>query len=411
MRASLFTFNFLIKNFVPLLLLIVSIFVPYVGGYIYLSLYLIFSSYLFVSDWKKPNPDPSFWSSDEISIIKKYHIALVFPFGARDMSCFLNGFRFFGILVSLWLFWNHIWVPSGIFIVLFVITGSLAIKLDPFFYLQLAINGQHYFMIQELMEFSRIYEKVHNQPSDVDGVNLRLLLNPQRSDPNYAKARKKIIKAGRKKNLNLDLSNYELRNLPPEIGNLTTLESLDLGSNELISLPAEIGNLTCLKSLDLGNNELSSLPEEIGNLSSLESLDLCPNELIALPAEIENLTCLKSLNLCNNELTWLPEEIGDLTSLESLDLSDNELTWLPEEIGNLTTLESLDLGSNELSSLPEEIGNLTSLKSLGLCSNELTSLPEEIGNLLCLERLDLRINKLASLPGEIGNLTRADSSL
>src|SRR5688572_27352583 len=60
----------------------------------------------------------------------------------------------------------------------------------------------------------------------------------------------------------LDLSNLGLTELPPEIGNLTGLQSLALMSNQLSSLPPEFGNLTGLYELSLNDNQLSSLPPE-----------------------------------------------------------------------------------------------------------------------------------------------------
>ena len=72
----------------------------------------------------------------------------------------------------------------------------------------------------------------------------------------------------------LDLSQKELEGeLPPELGNLTSLQSLDLSLNSLRGeLPPELGNLTNLQSLDLSRNELcGGIPAELGNLTSLET--------------------------------------------------------------------------------------------------------------------------------------------
>ncbi len=76
----------------------------------------------------------------------------------------------------------------------------------------------------------------------------------------------------------LDLSNKELKELPPEIGHLTKLEYLMLKDNELRSLLPEIGNLTNLLELFVNNNDLSSLPSEIGKLTKLEVLALSGNQ-------------------------------------------------------------------------------------------------------------------------------------
>ncbi|MBD2392382.1 leucine-rich repeat domain-containing protein, partial [Aphanizomenon flos-aquae] len=49
----------------------------------------------------------------------------------------------------------------------------------------------------------------------------------------------------------LDLSNNQISSLPPEIVQLTNLQSLDISFNQISSLPPEIGQLTNLQFLDI----------------------------------------------------------------------------------------------------------------------------------------------------------------
>jgi internalin A len=263
----------------------------------------------------------------------------------------------------------------------------------------------------------------------------------------------------------LDLSGNDLTELPPEIGQLTQLETLILGKrkkrwvefigNRLKTLPAEIGQLTNLKTLLVEGNQLKSLPVEIGRLKQLRILMVGENQLSELPKtfkqltelrvlvldknkftsipieiaqlsklktlrfwqnslegifnEIAQLTALQSLYLSRNQLSGLPPEIGQLTALQSLDLSFNQLSGLPPEIGQLTALRSLYLSRNQLSGLPPEIAQLTALQSLDLGFNQLSGLPPEIGQLTALQSLDLFINQLSGLPPEIGQLTALQS--
>ncbi|MDE0393202.1 MAG: hypothetical protein OYK82_00335 [Gammaproteobacteria bacterium] len=200
--------------------------------------------------------------------------------------------------------------------------------------------------------------------------------------------------------------------IPPEIGNLTSLESLSLYNNFLTGpIPPEIGNLTSLTRLELYRNDLTGpIPPELGSLTTLEWLSLRDNALTGpIPPEISNLTSLEWLSLHNNFLTGpIPPEIGNLTSLESLHLDDNDLTGpIPPEIGNLARLETLILSATDLSGpIPPEIGNLTSLEWLSLYNNDLSGpIPPEIGNLTSLEVLDLGYNDLTGpIPPELGSL-------
>ena len=202
----------------------------------------------------------------------------------------------------------------------------------------------------------------------------------------------------------LVLNGNQLTALPPEIGQLTSLEQLWVNGNRLTALPPEIGQLTSLRQLWLDGNRLTALPPEIGALSSLEILGLDRNQLAALPAETTQLTSLQALGLNRNRLTALPLEITRLTSLLALWLNGNQLSELPPEIGALTSLQILGLGGNRLTALPAEIGQLASLQVLGLVRNRLTALPPEIGQLTSLEGLGVDGNRLTALPRQLADL-------
>jgi Leucine-rich repeat (LRR) protein len=219
---------------------------------------------------------------------------------------------------------------------------------------------------------------------------------------------------GRLQNLkNLDLSLTIFLNLPGEIGDLSSLNTLGLSCSKILSLPSSIGRLQNLKQLYLINTIFSNLPEEIGDLSSLNTLGLSCSKILSLPSSIGRLQNLKQLHLTNTIFSNLPEEIGDLSSLNTLGLSCSKILSLPSSIGRLQNLKNLDLSLTEhLSNLPEEIGNLVGLEALKLGyklvfnGTRLTSLPTYIGQLENLKELDLSSTRnLSSLPEEIGNLT------
>ncbi|MEA5467065.1 leucine-rich repeat domain-containing protein [Leptothoe sp. PORK10 BA2] len=203
----------------------------------------------------------------------------------------------------------------------------------------------------------------------------------------------------------LELSENKLGHLPQRLGKLSKLRSLKLGNNLLSELPPEIVQLTALTKLGLRGNKLTELPPEIVQITALTLLDLSSNQLRELPPEIVQLTALTSLYLDDNKLTELPPKVVQLTALTLLDLDDNKLTELPPEIVQLTALTELYLSSNQLRELPPEIFQLTALTSLDLSFNQLSELPPEIVQLTALTELYLSSNQLRKLPPEIVQLT------
>ncbi len=154
----------LIKGFIPFSIFTWSIFMPQAGGYTYAVLYVLFVVYLFVIDSNKPSPDPSIWTLDEIDILKKYHLALRFSFGAQTMSCHLNGFRWIGLLLlTPWVLWNHMWITGAVLVVTFFVTGSISVRLDPFFFLGDAVNRGKMQCAYEMSMLQQVSEKLNER--------------------------------------------------------------------------------------------------------------------------------------------------------------------------------------------------------------------------------------------------------
>jgi len=97
--------------------------------------------------------------------------------------------------------------------------------------------------------------------------------------PGYIEAVRKIAEAQQSQSERLVLSALGFSSLPPEIGQLTRLQSLELDNNQLTSLPPEIGQLRNLQELGPRDNQLTTLPPEIGQLTKLKILNLDGNQL------------------------------------------------------------------------------------------------------------------------------------
>lgn len=92
--------------------------------------------------------------------------------------------------------------------------------------------------------------------------------------------------------------------VPPEIKNLVSLESLLLYSNNLTgTIPAELGELTKLRELRLDYNDLTgTIPDGLGNIPSIE---LQRNRLVGqIPLSLyENRTGKNEVNVSGNQVT------------------------------------------------------------------------------------------------------------
>ena len=154
----------ILKFAVPLGLFFWSLFKPTIAGYVFVGIAAIFVAYLFFIDiTNKPKPDPLIWNTAEIEALRKYHLAIRFPFGAKDFSCYLNGIRWSSFIWVPWLLWNHLWIPSGFLAVNFFLTSSLSVRLDPFFFLSDAVNRGQYQLEEELVALQGIQEKLNEQ--------------------------------------------------------------------------------------------------------------------------------------------------------------------------------------------------------------------------------------------------------
>jgi len=134
------------------------------------------------------------------------------------------------------------------------------------------------------------------------------------------------------KTVTIDLSNKDIDDLPPEIGNFTNLKFLNLSYNNLVTLPDEVCKLTNLQTLLLLRNEIVELPENFSNLKKLELLDISYNQISKLPANFEKLNLLNSLDASYNMLKVLPMQFVKLNNLKDLHLEQNPFEYPPYNV-------------------------------------------------------------------------------
>ena len=168
-----------------------------------------------------------------------------------------------------------------------------------------------------------------------------------------------------------------------DVSNNVNLESLYVYENKLTSL--DVSNNANLKSLDVSRNQLTSL--DVSYNVNLESLYVYENKLTSL--DVSNNANLESLWISNNQLANL--DVSNNANLKSLDVSRNQLTSL--DVSNNASLKNLDVLNNQLTSL--DVSNNTKLMELVVSGNQLTSL--DTGNNINLTILNASNNQLTSL--------------
>jgi len=197
--------------------------------------------------------------------------------------------------------------------------------------------------------------------------------------------------------------------LPASFGDLPRdIEEISIDDNNVEALPAEAANLAALSWFSARRNLLRELPGQVlGSWSHLTYLDLRQNKLVSLPPEIGACSALMELYLNDNMLNELPPELGRCEKLEVLSVQRNQLSNVPISLSGCVNLQTLDLTGNILMDIPVGmLGRLINLRHLFLGTNKLQSLPSDIGLCSSLEQLSAPSNQLKMLPDEIGNLSK-----
>ncbi|XP_066023738.1 uncharacterized protein [Pocillopora verrucosa] len=204
----------------------------------------------------------------------------------------------------------------------------------------------------------------------------------------------------------LNLSKWDLLELPEAVLELTELDELDLSRNKLKTIPENVGKLNNITVLDVRENQLSIFPASLTQLKKLEWLNISHNKLTTISDAIGEMVALVGLNLSYNQLTVLSPAITQLKKLKRLYISLNKLTTISDAIGEMVALVGLDLSYNQLTVLSPAIKQLKELKGLDISHNKLTTISDAIGEMVALEELDLSYNQLTVLNPAIKQLKK-----
>ncbi|XP_060811744.1 leucine-rich repeat-containing protein 28-like [Bombus pascuorum] len=153
------------------------------------------------------------------------------------------------------------------------------------------------------------------------------------------------------------------------------IQEIYLKWNKLTTLPPWIIELFNVTNLYIYGNLIKEVPPELCQMTQLTVLDLSANKLEQISPSIGNLVSLKSLLLNDNSINKLPFEMNQMHNLEILSISGNKFVALPEWIGSLPKLKELSADNNCLKELPNRLTLSPQLSIISVCSNRLRYLP------------------------------------
>lgn len=168
----------------------------------------------------------------------------------------------------------------------------------------------------------------------------------------------KLANDGTPIGLELDLSGLNLPSLPDLDVDFSHVGSLKLNNMHLSASPEGfLARYRHLRWLDMSNNQLRELPPALGDMHGLTRLMLQKNQ-IRLTAQTARIlserTTLRALLIHDNPLGISPDFSG-ITDLRTLSLARTQIDTWPVGLAEQPALDTIDLQDNQITSIPAAV--------------------------------------------------------
>ena len=203
--------------------------------------------------------------------------------------------------------------------------------------------------------------------------------------------------------------------LPPNLGNLTALQSLDIAHNQLTGPLPSLAGLSSVQDLLLSNNEFTSIPPDFfTGMISLQQVSLDYNSFSpwVIPDSLRAASALQVFSATNASISGkIPDFFGGDTfaGLTQLHLAFNLLEGeLPKSFSG-STIQSLWLNgqksTSKLTGRIDVLQNMTQLSEVWLHSNSFSGPLPDLSGLTQLQNFSVRDNSFSGpVPGSLMGL-------
>lgn len=156
--------------------------------------------------------------------------------------------------------------------------------------------------------------------------------------------------------MELDLSGLTLPSLPDLDADFSHVGSLKLKGMSLSASPEGfLARFREVRWLDMSNNQLRELPPALGDMHGLTKLFLDNNQIRLTPDSARVLaqrTTLRALWMSRNPLGRVPD-FSLIPDMRSVNLDGTDIDHWPEGLGQQPLLDKISLRNNQLSTLPD----------------------------------------------------------